>query len=236
MTGIGSHRVGIGRSGTLSSIAAAAVALALAACGSGSTTASAPSVAPTATIAVTAPPATQAGPKEPCDPGCQMFAGQYHASKFDGGITFTLIGEVWTSVAYEPEILSVQIGDAWVVFMSGALRIASGDSFEMSSDVVKTQALLAKLPGITVKPAEPVTIDGQKAVVFDVANTGTGTVQLWGLGQTSGRYMLDPATSVRMHWVDRSGVPFVLALEESTRSFASFLGDSQPIIAGVAFD
>lgn len=197
----------------------------------------APTVAP-ATVAATAAPATQVGPAEPCSgPECQMLAGEYRASSLAGDFTFRLIGEAWSMVAYTPEILSLRSTDNWLAFMSGEIRLRKGDAIEMSTDPARAQDRLATFPGITVTPAdEPVTIGAQDAVAFDVTNTGDETVQLWGLGNTSGMYSLDPGASVRMLWVDRDGIPFILALEAPTESFASFLSDSQAVIDSIAFD
>lgn len=231
---------------TLTGAAAAPLVLALLACGPGATGSppAAPSLSPTitaaatpvTTTAVTAAP-TQAGPAEPCSsgPGCAMPAGEYHASTLIGGMTFQLIGDGWTNVAYEPEILSLQSGANWVAFMSGEIRVGLGAT-EMTSDADDAQALIDEIRGITVTPADPGSIDGQEAIAFDIANTGNRTRQLWGMGATSGRYSLDPGASLRVYWVDRSGQPFLAAFEAPAASFDAFLTESQPILESIAFD
>jgi hypothetical protein len=225
-------------------LAGLAFGLVLMGCGSGATPTPtpAPSIAatesPASTVAVTPLPATPAGPAEPCaDPGCQMFAGEYRATSLAGDFRFRLIGEVWTKVAYKPEILSLRITDDWVVFMSGEVRLREGDGIEMSTDPAQAQAALKALSGIAVtKVDDRATIGGHDAVVFDVANSGDETTQLWGLGDGPGMYFLDPGASVRMHWVDVDGTPFILALEAPTRSFEAFLADSVPVVESITFD
>ena len=164
-----------------------------------------------------------------------MPAGEYHASTLDGGFTFLLVGDGWMNVAYEPEILSLQSEADWIAFMTGEIRIGRG-AIEMTSDVEDAQAGIEELPGITVEPAVPGTIDGLDAVVFDITNTGARTRQLWGMGQTSGIYSLDPGPLLRVYWVDRSGVPFLVALEAPAASFDAFLTEAQPILDSIAFD
>ena len=234
---------------TARAIAVVGLGLAVVACGSGPTVAPsvAPSIAPpptaAATLPPTAPPATQAGPTEPCStppgsaPGCEMLAGDYHAAQVDGGISFTLVGGPWTNVAYLPEILSLQMETEWVVFMAATINIPRRDTVKAASDPEAAQDLLVRLPGIAVTPVdEPIAIDGRDAVAFDVVNTGDQTRTLWWLGNTSGRYELEPGASVRMHWLEVDGQPFVLALESATDSFEAMLTDSVPIVESIAFD
>jgi hypothetical protein len=229
---------------------AVALSLALTACSPAGT--SGPSATPPASQGAAAasppqteaptqgPPASQATPPEVCPDGpqdCQVPAGTYHAANFDGGITFRLHGDVWTAVAYTPEILSFQITTDWAVFMSGEIRLRSGDEIKMTTEPATARRFLSKLPGIEVTPVdETVVIDGAEALVFDVSNTGTDTTQLWGMGNTSGIYSLDPGVSVRMHWLDRDGTPFILALESPDVSFPAFIEDSTVIIESIVFD
>ena len=236
------RRTGLRR--TTRGFATMALGVALLGCGSGPTSAPSvalPSVAPTASaaasIAATASP-TEAGPAEPCsEPGCAMAAGEYHASRIAGGMTFRLVGDGWTNVAYVPEILSLRSTNDWVAFMFDELRIEQDDAFKMTTDPEVAQRLIAKLPGIKVTPIDdPIEIDGRDALVFDIANTGTETMVLLGLGDTSGMYSLDPEASVRMHWIDIDGTPFILALEAPTASFEAFLAEAQPILDSIAFD
>lgn len=166
-----------------------------------------------------------------------MVAGEYHASRIAGGITFTLSGDAWTNNVYEPEILSMFRDDEWVVFMFGEVGLDTGDRLKLSSDPEAAREHVDKLPGMTATSVdETITIAGQDAVVFDVASTGDGTEILWWLGETSGRYELGPGASVRMHWLEVDGQPFILALESSTDSFEAMLRDSMSLIGSVAFD
>jgi hypothetical protein len=222
---------------------------ALAACGGPSPTS--PPVNPTAspiatTAAVTpteaasqAPPATQAATAEVCAPApdCFVPAGTYHAASFDGGMTFRIHGDVWNSVAYVPEMLSLNIDDTWVVFMSGEVNVRTKDGAKITTDPAVARRALEKLAGIDVTAVEePVTIDGAEAAVFEVANTGSAPATLWSMGQTSAIYGLDPGRSIRVYWVDRDGTPFLLALEETTARLPLLVEDAQGLIASIAFD
>ena len=167
-----------------------------------------------------------------------MVAGAYHASKLAGGVTLSLSGDAWTNNVYLPEILSMFRGDEWIVLMSGEVGLGSGDLFRLSSDPEAARRYVARLPGMTARSVdETITIAGQAAVVFDVAKTGDDEIAiLWWLGHTSGRYELGPGASVRMHWLEVDGQPFVLALESSTDAFEAMLTDSVPLIESIAFD
>lgn len=165
-----------------------------------------------------------------------MPAGDYIASSLVGEYTFSLPGDGWTLVADVPEILSLRAGDQWLAFMSGEIRLRQGDEVEMTSKAGRAMKVIESFPGISVSAVDaPVQVGGRDAVVFDVSNAGKETTMLFGLGNTSGMYLLDPGASVRMIWTDVDGTPFVVALEAPTQSFESFLAGAQPIVDSVRF-
>jgi hypothetical protein len=186
-----------------------------------------------------APPATQAAPPEVCtpQPECQVPAGSYHASGFDGGMTFRIHGDVWTNGTYQTEMLSLHIAEEWVVFMSGEVNVRTGDGSKLTTDPAVARRTLGKLPDIEVTPVdETPVIDGSEAEVFEVANVGTNTTVLWSIGQTSAIYSLDPGSALRLFWVDRGGTPFLLALEATSVRLPLLVEDSQVVLDSIAFD
>ena len=166
-----------------------------------------------------------------------MPAGEYMVSSHAGDFTFTLSGDAWTMVAYTSEILSLRDGDEWIAFMSGEIRLREGDDIEMTSDAQRARTFLKGVQGLVVTSVEdPQQIGELGTVGFDVSNEGRKTVQLWGLGNTSGMYTLDPGAAVRMLWADVAGTAFVIALEAPVEGLPDFVDSMDGVVESVAFD
>jgi hypothetical protein len=235
-------------------VLALSASFAVAACGGAATPGASPDGAPSAgtsgvpatdgstpALASQAPPATQAAAPEICTPTdapeCLVPAGTYHAVGFDGGMTFRIHGDVWTQAAYQTEMLSLHIGPEWVVFMSGPVNVVSNDGAKTTSDVGMVRRVVADRRGLEVTVVdEAIQIDGTETVVFEIANTGKKPLTLWNVAESSAIYSLNPGVSVRMHWLDRNGTPFILALEAPAERLPIVVEDAAVVINSIVFD